>query len=49
MCNEQELAELLRHYGPLLRYIIAAIVHNTQDQEECILEVTLRVWEKDPE
>ena len=37
---------LLRHYGPLMRYIIAPILKNPQDREECLSEVTMRVWEK---
>lgn len=40
-------AELfLRHYGPLMRYIIAPILPNPQDQEECLSEVAMRVWDK---
>ena len=44
---------LLRHYGPLMRYIIAPILPNAQDREDCLSEVSMRVWEKigsyDPE
>lgn len=38
--------ELLRHYGPLMRYIIRPILENLQDQEDCISEVSIRVWNK---
>lgn len=38
--------ELLRHYGPLMRYIICAILPNRQDQEDCLSETAMRVWEK---
>lgn len=44
--DESGAEELLRHYGPLMRYIIAPILPNPQDQEECISEVAMRVWEK---
>lgn len=37
---------LLQHYGPLMRYIIAPILSNPQDEEECLQEVAMRVWEK---
>jgi len=44
---------LLKHYGPLMNYIIAPIVSNPQDREECLSEAVLRVLEKihqyDPE
>ena len=44
---------LLRHYGPLMKYIIAPMAQSPQDREDCLSEVTLRVWEKvgqfDPE
>ena len=36
----------LREYGPLMRYIIAPILENEYDIEECISEVSLKVWEK---
>lgn len=44
--NEKGAEELLKHYGPLMRYIIAPILPNEHDQEECIAEVSLRVWGK---
>lgn len=37
--------ELLLHYGPLMRYIIAPILSDPRDREECLSEVVLRVWE----
>ncbi len=43
--NEKGAEELLRTYSPLIRYIIAPILQNLHDQEECIAEVSLRVWE----
>lgn len=44
--DETGLTALLLHYGPLLRYIIAPILQNPQDQEDCLSEVSMRVWEK---
>ena len=45
--REQEIMDdLLQHYGPLMRYIIAPIIKNPQDQEDCLSEVIARVWEK---
>ncbi len=44
--DEQGMNELLKHYGPLMRYIIAPILPNAQDQEDCLLEVAMRVWQK---
>ena len=44
---------LLEHYGPLMKYIIAPILSNPQDREECLSEAVLRVLDKihlyDPE
>ena len=44
--NEQGMTELLRHYGPLMRYIIAPILRDPQDQEDCLSEIVMRVWDK---
>lgn len=42
--SEDGLTALSTHYEPLMRYIIAPILHNPQDQEDCLAEVTMRVW-----
>lgn len=44
--NKKGMDALLLHYGPLMRYIIAPILQNSQDQEDCLSEVAMRVWEK---
>ena len=44
--DEHGMEELLAHYGALMRYIIAPILPNAQDREECLLEAAMRVWEK---
>ena len=44
--DETGAKELILHYGPLMRYIIAPILPNSQDQEECLSEITMKVWDK---
>ena len=43
--DEQGMEELLRHYGPLLRYIIKPILPDSHDIEDCLSETTMRIWE----
>ena len=51
--DESGMETLLLHYGPLMRYIIAPILPDPQDREECLSEVSMRVWSRieqfDPE
>lgn len=44
--DEQSMDELLLHYGPLMKYIIAPIVHDPHDREDCLSEAAMRIWEK---
>lgn len=44
--DEHGADQLLRHYGPLMRYIIAPILSDERDREECLSEAVLRIWEK---
>lgn len=44
--DEQGAEELLKHYGPLMRYIISPILRDTQDREECLSDVIMRVWNR---
>lgn len=44
--NEKGMNELLLHYGALMKYIIAPILPNAQDQEDCLSEIAMQVWEK---
>lgn len=44
--NEEGMDALLRHYGPLMRYVIAPILENPQDREDCLSEAAMRVWER---
>ncbi len=43
--DEKGLQELLIHYGPLMKYIIAPILPIEEDREDCLSEVSMRVWE----
>ena len=40
------LEELQHRYGPLMRYIIAPILSDEREQEECLSDVLMRIWEK---
>ena len=44
--SENAMDELLLHYGPLMKYVIAPILQNPQDREDCLSEAAMRVWEK---
>ncbi len=44
--NENGMDELLLYYGPLIRYVIAPILQNPQDREDCLSDTVMRVWEK---
>lgn len=51
--DERGMDALLLHDGPMMRYIIAAILPDPQDREDCLMEAVMQVWEKaeqfDPE
>lgn len=44
--DETGMTTLFEQYSPLMRYIIAPILPNTQDQEDCLSEATMRIWDK---
>lgn len=44
--DEQGAEEMLKHYGPLIRYIISPILGDMQDREECLSDVVMRVWNR---
>ena len=44
--DSQGIQLFLERYTPLIRYVIAPILPNVQDQEDCISAITTRVWEK---
>ena len=43
--DERGLSALFRHYGSMMRYIVAPILPAEQDREECISEAAMRVWD----
>ncbi|MBO5937601.1 MAG: sigma-70 family RNA polymerase sigma factor [Clostridia bacterium] len=63
--NEREIIELIVkgdelglkalqiNYSPLIRYIISPILKDAREQEECLSEVIMKIWDKirlyDPE
>ena len=38
--REEGMDALLRHYGPLMRYVISGILQDPRDREECLSEQT---------
>ena len=44
--DEAGVEEFLQQYGPLMRYIIAPILPDFREQEECLSDVAMRVREK---
>lgn len=43
--DPQGAEALLRHWGPLIRYVIAPILPDVRDREECLSQVAMQVWE----
>lgn len=43
--DEAALQTLLRRHGSLLRYIIAPILPDARDREECFADVSVRLWQ----
>lgn len=41
---EMTLAGLLQQYGPLMRYIIAPILPDSRDREECLQDAAMKAW-----
>lgn len=42
--KEEGMDALLRHYGPLMRYVIGGILQDPRDREECLSETAMQVW-----
>jgi len=40
------MEELLLEYGPLMRYIVAPILEDPGEREECVADVAMVVWDK---
>lgn len=43
--DERGAEELLRHFGALIRYVIAPILPDERDREDCLSEVPMRIWD----
>ena len=43
--DEAALQALLRRHGPLLRYVIAPILPDPRDREECFADVSVKLWQ----
>lgn len=43
--DESGLRLLEMYHTPLIRYIITPILNNTQDTDECVSEVIMKVWD----
>lgn len=44
--NEAGINNLIKYYSPLIKYVIAPILPNEQDREECLSEVIMLIWDK---
>ena len=44
--DERGLTELLNRYEPLIRYVITPILKSPEDVEECLSDITFRIWDK---
>ena len=42
--RDMTLAGLLQQYGPLMRYIIAPILPDGRDREECLQDAAMKAW-----
>lgn len=39
------LDQLLRRHGPLLRYVVSPILPDPREAEECLSDISLKIWE----
>lgn len=44
--NEDGISHLIKYYSPLIKYVIAPILQNKQDMEDCHNEVIMRIWDQ---
>lgn len=44
--NDHAMQMFLQTYGPLMRYIVRPILPDAREQEECMSDAALRIWEK---
>ena len=43
--DHRGMDQLLLHFGPMMRYIIAPILSDGRDREECLSEAAMRAWD----
>lgn len=43
--DEKGLSLLQTYYSPLMRYIVSPILKNAAEQEECVSEITVKIWD----
>lgn len=43
--DEKGLSLLQTYYSPLMRYIVSPILKDKREQEECISEITMKIWD----
>jgi RNA polymerase sigma-70 factor (ECF subfamily) len=44
--EQQSLRAFTLHYSPLMRYIIAPILPDPREQEECLADLHLHIWDR---
>lgn len=44
--EEAGLRELMRRYGPLLRYVVSPILPDPREAEECLSDIYMKLWGK---
>lgn len=44
MQDEKGLTHLQTYYYPLIRYIVSPILKDSREQEECISEIAMQIW-----
>lgn len=44
--NEDGIQLVQSHYGNMIKYIVGSIIQDKEDQEECISDIYLKVWNK---
>lgn len=42
--DQAALQTLLRRHGPLLHYILKPILTDPREREECLADISLRLW-----
>lgn len=42
--DQAALQTLLRRHGPLLQYILKPILTDPREREECLADISLRLW-----